>query len=141
MKDLIYDAISIPNLVFVFQVECVFSWWIIPNGIWTFGKFLTIRTWITCALLNSVQKVMKIQGCLLLAFFICLHNQLSFSDSVILKKSEKRVHQIDSKNELLLLSVTLTAKLELVFVLTFENAFSYSFHFIANRKSIGSSKK
>ena len=38
--------------------------------------------------------------------------------------SEKRVHQIDSKNEWLLLSVTFTAKLELVFVLTFENAFS-----------------
>ena len=39
--------------------------------------------------------------------------------------SEKRVHQIiDSKNEWLLLSVTSTAKLELVFVLKFENAFS-----------------
>ena len=37
--------------------------------------------------------------------------------------SEKRVHQIGSKNEWLLLSVTFTAKLELVFVLTFENAF------------------
>ena len=55
--------------------------------------------------------------------------------------SEKRVHQIDSKNEWLLLSVTFTEKLELVFVLTFENAFSQSFHFKANRKSIGSSKK
>ena len=33
------------------------------------------------------------------------------------------IHQIDSKNEWLLLSVTFTAKLELVFVLTFENAF------------------
>ena len=37
---------------------------------------------------------------------------------------EKRVHQIDSKNEWLLLSVTFTVKLELVFVLTFKNAFS-----------------
>ena len=38
--------------------------------------------------------------------------------------SEKRVHQTDNKSEWLLLSVTFTAKLELVFVLTFENAFS-----------------
>ena len=37
--------------------------------------------------------------------------------------SEKRINQIDSKNEWLLLNVTFTAKLELVFVLTFENAF------------------
>ena len=34
------------------------------------------------------------------------------------------IHQVDSKNEWLLLSVTFTAKLELVFVLTLENAFS-----------------
>ena len=37
--------------------------------------------------------------------------------------SENVIHQIDSKNEWLLLSVTFTAKLELVFVLIFENAF------------------
>ena len=37
--------------------------------------------------------------------------------------SEKQIHQIDSKNEWLLLLITLTAKLELDFVLTFENAF------------------
>ena len=37
--------------------------------------------------------------------------------------SEKRDSSVDSKNEWLLLSVTFTAKLELVFVLTFENAF------------------
>ena len=51
---------------------------------------------------------------------------------------EKRVHQIDSKNEWLLLSITFTAKLELVFVLTFEKGFSQSFHFKANRKGINS---
>ena len=34
-----------------------------------------------------------------------------------------------------------TAKFELVFVLTQENAFSYRFHFKVNRKSIGSSKR
>ena len=40
------------------------------------------------------------------------------------------IHQIaGSKNELLLLSVTFTAKLEVIFVLTFKNAFSYSFYF------------
>ena len=38
--------------------------------------------------------------------------------------SEKPVHEIDSKNEWLLLQVIFTAKLGLVFVLTFENAFS-----------------
>ena len=37
--------------------------------------------------------------------------------------SEKRVHQIDSNNEWLLLSVTFTTKLELVFVLIFERDF------------------
>ena len=73
--------------------------------------------------LDSVQKFIETQGCLLLTFFICLHNQLSSFNSIIVM-SEKRVHQVDSKNEWLLLSVTFTAKLELVFVLTFENAFS-----------------
>ena len=34
------------------------------------------------------------------------------------------IHQIDSKNEWFLVWVTFTAKLELVFVLTFENTFS-----------------
>ena len=57
--------------------------------------------------------------------------------------SEKRDslnRQIDSKNEWLLLSVTFTSKLKLVFAFTFENAFSKNFHFKANRISIGSSK-
>ena len=55
--------------------------------------------------------------------------------------SENMIPQVDSKNEWLLLSVTFTAKLELDFVLTFENTFSLSFHFNANRKNICSSKK
>ena len=55
--------------------------------------------------------------------------------------SEKRVHLIDIKNEWLLLSITFTAKLELAFVLTFENDFSQTFHFKTNRTIIGSSKK
>ena len=37
---------------------------------------------------------------------------------------ENVIHQIDSQNEWLLLSVTFTAKSELLFALTFENAFS-----------------
>ena len=97
-------------------------------------------------LLNSVQIFIEMQGWLLLTFFICLHNQLSSFNSIIVVMSEKRVHQnildqIESKNEWLLLPVAFTAKLALIFVLTFENAFSESFHFKANRKSIGSSKK
>ena len=43
----------------------------------------------------------------------------------------------ESKNEWLLLTVTFTAKLELLFVSAFENAFSQSFHFKANRNSNG----
>ena len=73
---------------------------------------------------DLVQKFIEIQVWQLLTFFKCLHNQLSSFNSIIIQMSEKRVHQIDSKNEWLLLSVTFTAKLELVFVLTFENAFS-----------------
>ena len=60
---------------------------------------------------------------LFLTFFICLHNQLSSFNSIIVQMSEKR-DSSNSKNEWLLLSVTFTAKLELIFVLTFENAFS-----------------
>ena len=66
---------------------------------------------------------------------------LSFFNSIIVHMHEKRVHQIDSENDWLLLSVTFMAKLELIFVLTFENAFSESFHFKTYRKSIDSSKK
>ena len=50
---------------------------------------------------------------------------ISSFNSIIVQMPEKRdSSKIDSKNEWLLLSVTFTAKLELVFVLTFENAFS-----------------
>ena len=55
---------------------------------------LTILTWKTCAFLNSVQKFIEIQGWLLLTFFICLHNQLSSFNSIIVQMSEKR----DSSN-------------------------------------------
>ena len=55
---------------------------------------LTILTGKTCALLNSVQKFIEIQGWLLLTFFICLHNQLNSFNSINLQMSEKR----DSSN-------------------------------------------
>ena len=74
----------------------------------------------TCALL---EKFIEIQGSLLLTFFICLHNQLSSFNSIIVQIPEKR-DSSNSKNEWLLLSATFTAKPELVFDLTFENAFS-----------------
>ena len=84
-------------------------------------------------------------GWLLLTLLMCLHNQISsFIHSIhsIITYKEYRclknvIHQIDSKNEWLLLP----PKFGLVFVLTLENAFSWRFHFKANRKSIGSSTK
>ena len=82
---------------------------------------LTVLTWKTSALLNLVQKFIEVKGWLLLTFFVCLHNQLSSFNSIIVQMSEK---QAGSKNGWLLLSVTFTAKLELDFVLTFENTFS-----------------
>ena len=88
----------------------------------------------------------RIDAWLLLTFFICLQNQLSSIHSILLINKECRclknvLHQIDSKNECLLLSGSFTAKFAYVFVLRFKNAFSQGFHFKANRKSICSSKK
>ena len=80
---------------------------------------------------DSVQKFIEIQGWLLLTFFIRLHSQFSY------RCRENVIHQRDSKNEWLLLSVTFTAKLGLVFVLTLKNAFSLSYHFKDKRNSIG----
>ena len=66
-------------------------------------------------------------GWLLLIFFICLHNQLSSIHSISTfyqyRCLENVIHQIDSKNGWLLLSVKFTAKFGLVFVLTLENVF------------------
>ena len=50
--------------------------------------------------------------------------QLSSFSSIIIPMSENVIHQIESKNEWLLISVTFTAQFELVFVLTLENSFS-----------------
>ena len=43
----------------------------------------------TCTLLNSVQKFIEIQRWLLLTFSICLHNQLSSFNSIIVQMFEK----------------------------------------------------
>ena len=44
------------------------------------------------------------------------------------------IHQIDSKNECLFLSVSSAAKFEFVFVLSQKKAFSEKVHFKANRR-------
>ena len=44
----------------------------------------------SCALLNSVENFIEIQGCLVMAFFIYLHNQLSVFNSFIVQMSKKR---------------------------------------------------
>ena len=80
--------------------------------------------------LDSVEIFIEIQGWLLLTFFICLHNQLSSFNSIIVQMSEKRN---SSNRKWLLLSVTFTAKLELVFVLTFKNALQFALQFL-NKK-------
>ena len=73
---------------------------------------------------DLVEKFIEIQGWQLLTFFKCLHNQLSSFNSIIVQMSENMIHQVGSRNEWLLLSAAFMAKLELDFVLTFENAFS-----------------
>ena len=56
------------------------------------ATLLTIHTWKN--LCFTVQKFIEMQGWLLLTFFICLHNQLSSFNSIIVQMSEKR----DSSN-------------------------------------------
>ena len=46
-----------------------------------------ILTWKDLTLLNSLQKFIEIEGWLLLC--VCLHNQLSSFNSIILQLSEK----------------------------------------------------
>ena len=53
----------------------------------------------------------------------------------------KNFHSSNSENEWLLLFASFTAKFQVLFVLTVENAFFERFHFKANRKTIDSSKK
>ena len=71
--------------------------------------------------LDLVQKFSEIQGSDVFRYVHTIKVLLILLSYRCLKNV---IHQVDSKNEWLLLSVIFTAKLELVFVLTFENAFS-----------------
>ena len=73
------------------------TWHKLPNNL----KTATSLNWITHDIkkcffsdthmeeLDSVQEFNEIQGCLLLTFSICLHNQLSSFNSIIAQMSEK----------------------------------------------------
>ena len=91
--------------------------------------------------IDSVQKFIEIQDWLLLTFFICLHNNYVLLILLLCRCLKNIIHQVGSKNEWLLFSVTFMAKLELDFVLTLENAFLLEFLFQSQKKSIGSSEK
>ena len=68
------------------------------------NHLLTILPWKNLHFTSSVQQLIEIQGWLLLTIFICLHNQLSSFNSIIVQMSEKCDSSIDIKNEWLLLS-------------------------------------
>ena len=55
---------------------------------------LTILTGKNLCFTEFSTKFIEMQGWLLLTFFMCLHNQLSFFNSIIVQMSEKR----DSSN-------------------------------------------
>ena len=57
----------------------------------------------------SLKKLIEIQGWLLLTFSRFTQSISSFN-SIIVQMSENVIHQVDSKNEWLLLSVTFTEK-------------------------------
>ena len=88
---------------------------------------LMILTGKNCVLPNLVQEFIEIETWLLLTFFICLHNELSsirYPSSHIkqCRCLKKVVYRIDSKYERFLLSASFTAKFEVIFVLTQDNA-------------------
>ena len=60
----------------------------------TFSNFSTISD-THVEELDSVQKFIEIKGWLPMTFSICLHNQLSFFNSIIVQMSEKH----DSSNK------------------------------------------
>ena len=101
--------------------------------------FSDILTWKNC--FNSINT--RMAGWQLLTYFIYLHNYVLhvLLSSINEQMFEKcNIHQIDSKNDYLLLSVSFTAKFGLAFVLTLENALSQRFHFKANKNKTASSK-
>ena len=87
-------------------------------------NFNDTHTWKIC----FTQFSTRMAAWLLLNFSICLHNQLSSIHSITRIKEyrclKNVIHQIDSKNEWLLLSASFTAKFGLVFLLTLEKIFS-----------------
>ena len=88
---------------------------------------LMILTGKNCVLPNLVQEFIEIETWLLLTFFICSHNELSsirYPSSHIkqCRCLKKVVYRIDSKYERFLLSASFTAKFEVIFVLTQDNA-------------------
>ena len=82
-------------------------------------------------------------GCLAASdVFRCLHNQVLNIPLSYIKKYrclKKVIHQIDTKNEGLLLSASFAAKFELIFVFLLGNAFFRGF-ILKPTESIGSSK-
>ena len=75
-----------------------------------------------------IQFSTKIAGWLLPTFLICLHNQLSsiihFITRIKSTRLKNMTHQVDSKNEWLLVPASFKSKSGLVFVLTLGNDFS-----------------
>ena len=93
-------CISVPLKVAAFVI-CPTSIMVLFEIYQSFKAHLTF--WANCAFplmihtgknLFSVQKLIEIQGWLLLTFSICLHNQLSSFNSIIVQMSEKQ----DSSN-------------------------------------------
>ena len=87
----------------------------------------------------------RMAGWLLLTFLICLHNQLSYIiRSIITCKSADFCKTWSIKLPVKMNGCSFQQVLRqfgLVFVFTLETAFPERFHFKANRKSIGFSKK
>ena len=83
---------------------------------------LTILTWKNLWFTEFCIKFIEIQGC---CFWRFSHvYTVSYVLLILLSYRclKNVIHQIDSKDEWLLLSVSFTAKFEFFFVLTFENA-------------------
>ena len=55
------------------------------------AKLNSIKNWkLNCVLLNSVQIFIEMQAWLFLTFFLCLRDQLSSFNSIIVQTSEER---------------------------------------------------
>ena len=94
------------------------------EGVWGESSILRGKDWC------FTQFSTEIASWLLLMFLTWLLNQLSSIHSIIstiplsIISLKNVIHEIDSKNGWLLLSVSFTTKFGLILVLTLENAFS-----------------